>query len=350
MMSITNNLGGTIRGDDGAGINIDGFNANEQVTIVNHGMIIGNGVHGDGDGVDVDGLVNLTNTGTIKSLQAFQDTSEGVTVGGGTIANSGTIEGDNVNGGASRGITLAGLDKDPVSGAAIPTEGIFANTSITNSGLIRGQTGAAIGVTGAANAFTVTITNLAGGVIEGGGTAEAAIFTGGNATTLIDMGTITADTNGKAIDFGSGDSALRILGARGRHQRRHFGRYRHELADDRAGHRQQLQLWGRDLELRERGDRCGHGHAQRRQHVCRYDLRRCGRRAGRRRCRPCGCDDRLGAHERRRGRDAWRLRHRARFCDQRRVRLRSAMRCRLSRRTAAAPSISTATTRARMDA
>lgn len=92
-MSITNNLGGTIQGDNGSGINIDGINSNELVTIVNHGTITGKGVTGDGDGVDVDSLVNITNTGTIKSLNALNDTSEGVTVGCGTIINSGTIQG-----------------------------------------------------------------------------------------------------------------------------------------------------------------------------------------------------------------------------------------------------------------
>ena len=70
-MSVTNNAGATIQGDNGSGINIDGFNANEVVTVVNHGTITGNGhdignsADHDGDGVDVDGLVHLTNTGTI---------------------------------------------------------------------------------------------------------------------------------------------------------------------------------------------------------------------------------------------------------------------------------------------
>ena len=218
-LSVTNNLGGTIQGDDGSGINIDGFNANEVVTVVNHGTITGNGVTGDGDGVDVDGLVNLTNTGTIKSLHAYNDTSEGVTVGGGTITNSGTIEGDNLatngdgtaNSGTGRGITLAGVDKDPTTGAPIATQGIYADTTITNTGLIRGQSDSAIAVTGAANAFKVTIINYAGGVLEGGGTA-AAVYTGGNNATIVNYGTITADSSNVAVDLGSGNSSLQILG------------------------------------------------------------------------------------------------------------------------------------------
>lgn len=220
-MSVTNNLGGTIQGDDGAGINIDGFNANELVTIVNHGTITGNGVTRDGDGVDVDGLVNLVNTGTIISQHAYNDTSEGVTVGGGTIVNSGTIEGENsatnadgtVNTGTGRGITLAGIDKDPTTGDAIPIQGIYANTTITNSGLIRGTSDSAIAVTGPGNAFTVTIVNEAGGTLEGGGATAAAVFTGGNDATVIDYGTITADSSGKAVDLGSGNSSLQILGS-----------------------------------------------------------------------------------------------------------------------------------------
>ncbi len=209
-MTVTNEAGGTIVGEDGSGINIDGFNGNEVVTITNHGTITGNGITGDGDGVDVDGLVNLVNTGTIKSTQAFNDVSEGVTVGGGTITNSGTIEGDNINGGASHGITLAGIDKDS-NGNPIPTQGIYADTTVTNSGLIRGETGAAIAVTGAANAFTVEIENQTGGVIEGGGSV-AAISTGGNDATIINYGTITADSSGLAINLGSGNSAVQILG------------------------------------------------------------------------------------------------------------------------------------------
>ncbi|MES1936830.1 beta strand repeat-containing protein [Salinisphaera hydrothermalis] len=213
-MRVTNNKGGTIQGDDGSGINIDGFNGNEKVTVVNHGLISGDGVTGDGDGVDVDGLVDINNTGTIVSRNAYQETSEGVTVGGGKIVNSGTISGQNSSG-LSHGITLAGLDKNPDTDQPIPVEGIFADSSVINSGLIEGQTGAGIAVTGAANSHTVTIDNRAGGTIEGGG-SEAAVFTGGNAATVTNRGTIIANGSGKAVDLGSGDSTLRIRGGQAR--------------------------------------------------------------------------------------------------------------------------------------
>jgi hypothetical protein len=220
--SIMNKAGGIIRGDNGSGINLDGFNAKQVVTIVNAGSIIGNGITGDGDGVDVDGLVTLTNTGVIRSVNAFSSLanglaySEGITVGGGTITNSGTIEGlvaaGNTNA-VGRGITLAG--NDIMSGPLIGTrEAIYGNAVIVNNagGLIRGQSDSAIVVGGPASGFTVTITNNAGASIVGGGSSSAAIQTGADNDTLTNGGTIDGASSGKAIDLGAGNNSLRIVG------------------------------------------------------------------------------------------------------------------------------------------
>jgi hypothetical protein len=212
-LSVINQHNATIQGYDGSGMNIDGFNANEVITIQNDGTITGNGVTGDGDGVDVDGIVNLTNTGVIQSLNAFSSVpggaSEGVTTGGGTITNFGTIEGDvaagNVNA-VGRGITLAGVD---TSGTPEP---IYADSTVTNSGLIKGQTDSGIVVLGAVSGFTVTINNERGGTIEGGGDTAAAIQTGADNDTLNNAGDVIADTSGKAIDLGDGDHTLNITG------------------------------------------------------------------------------------------------------------------------------------------
>ena len=68
----------------------------------------------------MDGLVHLTNTGTIRSINAFSQPadgpafSEGMSVGGGTIINSGTIQGSVAPGNTNavgRGITLTGNDR-----------------------------------------------------------------------------------------------------------------------------------------------------------------------------------------------------------------------------------------------
>jgi len=212
-ITVTNNLGGVIEGQDGSGINIDGITS--VATINNHGTIIGNGVTGDGDGVDVDGIVHIVNTGTIIGKQAFNDVSEGVTVGGGTIVNSGLIEGDNVDGGIGRGITLAGIDhidNPDDTTTTFPAQGIYADSAITNSGTIRGQTDSAIAITGGATTHTVTITNLAGGLIEGAGATAAAIDTGVTNTSIVNYGTIKADSSGLAINFGGSNSSLQVLG------------------------------------------------------------------------------------------------------------------------------------------
>jgi hypothetical protein len=174
-MSVTNNSGATTQGDNGSGINIDAFNgagALETVTVVNHGMITGSGVTGDGDGVDVDGLVNVTNTGTILSKNAVGSASEGLSVGGGTITNSGTIEGSLAagnTGAVGRGITLTGNDitSGPDAGKREP---IYGDAMVINQagGLIQGDTDSGIAVVGAnASGHKVMIDNQAGATIKG---------------------------------------------------------------------------------------------------------------------------------------------------------------------------------------
>jgi hypothetical protein len=218
---ITNHLGGIIQGNNGSGINLDGFNAKQLVTIFNSGTITGNGITGDGDGVDVDGLVNLNNTGVIRSVNSFSSGamaySEGITVGGGTITNSGIIEGLVSAGNrkaVGRGITLSG--NDITSGPLMGTrEGLYGNAVITNQagGLIRGGTDSAIVATGAASGYTVTIHNQAGATIRGGGSSVAAILTGNDKTIINNAGLIDGSSSGKAIEMGGSlNNSLTITG------------------------------------------------------------------------------------------------------------------------------------------
>lgn len=240
-MSITNNLGGTIKGDNGSGINIDGLNANETVTLVNHGTITGNGrdlgdgVAHDGDGVDIDGVVNITNTGTIKSINAYGGTpvggvqgienSEGITVGGGTITNSGLIQGNVAAGNATaigRGITIAGVDKLITNGGTgsevdtpIPIRAPYAASTITNQtgGQIIGDSDSAIIFSSAlASGFSHTIANQAGALIQTGSTTAPAILTAADFVTINDSGTIDGSSSGKAITMGSAGGAINISG------------------------------------------------------------------------------------------------------------------------------------------
>jgi autotransporter-associated beta strand protein len=216
-LTVTNQHSATIQGDDGAGINIDGFDVNEVVTIQNDGTIKGNGMTRDGDGVDVDGIVNLTNTGVIQSLNSpsNQGASEGITTGGGTINNSGTIEGSVASGNTTavgRGITIAGVDKD-TNGNSIPVQAPYAATTITNSGLIKGDSDSAIIFSSAlASEFNHTINNKARGTIEGGGNSAAAIQTAADNDTVNNAGDVIANASGKAIDLGDGDDTLNITG------------------------------------------------------------------------------------------------------------------------------------------
>ncbi len=220
-LNVTNAAGGTIQGNSGSGINVDGFNGRQLVTVTNHGIILGNGVTGDGDGLDVDALVDITNTGIIRSANAFSlpadglAYSEGITAGGGRIVNSGVIEGLLAAGNGNavgRGITLAGNDiaSGPLAGTR---EGLYGNAVIVNTagGLIRGQGGSAIVAEGAASAYTVTIDNRAGAALVGGG-SSATLRTGADASFVTNAGLIDGAASGKAIAFGAANDSLTITG------------------------------------------------------------------------------------------------------------------------------------------
>ncbi len=216
-ITVTNNAGGTITGVNGSGINIDNngsFLGN--ATVVNSSTITGNFDSskyntGDGDGVDVDGLVTLTNNGIIRGTGAGGNGSdgggnnpEGVSIGGGIIVNNAgaEISGRETTGSGRKG---HGVLVDNSSGG-----NAFSATRITNGGLIRGYDSYAIRFIGN---FADTITNNATGVIHGAGNAAegAAIQTGDGDDSVTNRGTIQGD-NGLAIDLGDGNDQLVLLG------------------------------------------------------------------------------------------------------------------------------------------
>ncbi len=220
--SITvHNDAGTIAAVNGSGINIDDLGSSATVTNA-AGATIKGGVtsastDGDGDGVDVDGVLSLTNSGDILGLGAkgvgsdgLPNNAEGVAMGGGSITNNATgrIIGSTSASDAPNGDpTRAGngiLVDDSSGGNAI------AATTITNSGLIQGQSGGGIKVIGT---FANTITNNAGGTIRGAGGVSlgAAIQTGNGNDTVNNSGAIIGG-NGLAIDLQGGNNTLNIMG------------------------------------------------------------------------------------------------------------------------------------------
>lgn len=191
-ITVVNLAGGTITGRNGSGVGSDGAG-----TVTNWGRItgayagVGNifnsdgtaQVNGDGDGVDIDNAATIINHGIIEGTGAGgfdsggrANNSEGISIGGGSITNDGTISG------ASFGIVVNKDTNADRSGVAA--------TTITNDvgGLIVGQNGFAIRLenkTGTA-ADNDTIVNR--GTIIGNGTIP-------DPTAIVRLGSGAVDTN-----------------------------------------------------------------------------------------------------------------------------------------------------------
>jgi len=191
--SITVNNSGTITGQLGSGLNMDTTSGTTNVTNNATGIITGNasGVN-DGDGIDVDYLVNLQNYGKVNAYGTSTGSiNEAVTVGGGTI--------DNYSGGQLYSVQRAITVDDSNLGDA------FAVTTILNQGDISGTDNAAdnyIGAISITSALNNSLTNS--GTIEGSilFTNAAGDTTFGN-NTVTNSGTITGN-----ITFGGGGDAF----------------------------------------------------------------------------------------------------------------------------------------------
>jgi len=218
--TFTNNAGGLIAAQNGSGINIDGVSVTVTANVTNAlGATIQGGVmaspvaDADGDGIDVDGVLTLNNSGDILGLgskgskDGSPNNSEAISLGGGSIINNATgrIVGSSLLTDAPNGDpTHAGngiLADNSDGGNAI------ALTTITNDGLIQGKTGFGVKIVGT---FSDTITNNATGTIRGAGTG-ATIQMGDGADTLTNRGAIVSDI-GNAIDLEGGDDALLVEG------------------------------------------------------------------------------------------------------------------------------------------
>ncbi len=219
-ITVNNNTGGTITALNGSGLNIDGVSPTVTANVTNQsGATIRGGVlaiatNGDGDGVDIDGVLTLNNSGMILGLGAkgvgsdtLPNGAQAISIGGGSITNTATgqIIGSTLTADAPNGDNTRigeGILADNSSGG-----NAIAVTTVTNSGLIRGKSGSAIRIIGT---FADTITNHAGGTIRGAGTG-AAIQTGDGGDTVTNRGAIVGD-NGSAIDLQGGGDSLIIEG------------------------------------------------------------------------------------------------------------------------------------------
>jgi hypothetical protein len=224
-VTVTNNAG-TISGLNGSGVNIDGVFNTAVANVTNafgatiRGGVLAAATDGDGDGVDVDGVLILNNSGDILGLGAKGVGSDGgtnntdaIAAGGGTIINTATgrIIGSTLAADASNGDTTRdghGILIDDSSGG-----NAVAATSITNSGLIQGKTGYGVRIIGT---FADTVTNNAGGTIRGANhtVTEAVIQTGGGNDTVTNAGSIIHDGGNTqtAIATEAGDDTVTITG------------------------------------------------------------------------------------------------------------------------------------------
>lgn len=227
-ISIRNATGGWLRGVNGSGVNIDGVAATSTALVTNdsgatiEGLVNATSINGDGDGVDVDGVVTLDNAGLIRGFGAkgvdsggSPNNAEGVAIGGGTIINaaSGQIIGSTLVADAphtdpsrqGNGI----LADNGAGGAAV------ADTKIDNAGLIWGKTGFGIKLVGTWNDLLI---NQAGGLIQGdnapGGGPLAVIQMGAGNDVVTNAGAIvhSAGHTATALALEAGDDELILAG------------------------------------------------------------------------------------------------------------------------------------------
>jgi len=214
-VTVTNNAGGTIFALNGSGLNIDGVSTTVTANVTNaFGATIKGGVMsaataGDGDGIDVDGVLTLHNSGDVLGLGARgANNAEGIAAGGGSITNTATgriigssLFADAPNGDTSRASNGILIDNSSGGNA-------IAATTITNSGRIEGKTGVGVRMIGT---FANTVTNNADGVIRGN-SADAAVQTGDGADTVTNRGTIQNSSGSIAIALQGGNDTLNLLG------------------------------------------------------------------------------------------------------------------------------------------
>jgi hypothetical protein len=193
---------GTLTGDLGSGVNLDTLSTDPMSHITNAatGTITGTaaGAVRSGDAIDVDGLVQVDNYGTIHTVgTSTVSTNEAITVGGGNI--------NNYSGGVIHSVQNA-IDvdggTDSVTGAELND---FSAVTVYNEGTIISDNNIAVSIFGS---FGDTITNkgsITGLISTGAGNDTFNLYGGSTITGTIDGGTGTDVIN--LLGTGSGTVA-----------------------------------------------------------------------------------------------------------------------------------------------
>jgi len=181
-VNVLNEAGAQIIGRNGSGVGSDG-----DGTVVNRGTITGavNGIapDGDGDGVDIDFLADVTNYGTIEGTGAAgskdgqPNSAQGLAIGGGTVDNK-------------AGAIIFGQDDGVLVDDSDGGEAYYA-TTFGNAGRIEGRDGYGVRFVGSRNDTVVNSGEIIGVVAAldtGGGDDEVTLKDGSDITGLVDGG------------------------------------------------------------------------------------------------------------------------------------------------------------------
>ena len=180
---------GLIAGYAGSGINIETASNAATTIIENFGTIFGASVASapSGDAINVNGIVQIDNSGVIEAVGTSPGTlAEAISVGGGLIVNyaGGTIYS------SQRAITVDGGGTADNTGLSA-----FSKATIANYGTIQGNNGEAIVIVGN---FADTIVNagtIIGSVSTDGGNDTFDLVTGSSISGLLDGGAGTDTVN-----------------------------------------------------------------------------------------------------------------------------------------------------------
>ncbi|WP_432769838.1 MAG: autotransporter domain-containing protein [Sphingopyxis sp.] len=158
-------------------------------------------VEGDDIGIYADnGPVTVDNAGTVRgngtSFGSIDDRpSGGVVIAqpGSSVTNSGTITG------AANGVSTSYFFSEDAEGNNLPPEALAADTSVTNSGLIRGEAGSGVALIGGGDVVNSgTIQGFNGNIGNGaqGIGVVLAEFPEATSTTATGVGTVTNTATG----------------------------------------------------------------------------------------------------------------------------------------------------------